>query len=226
MEQNLQLFLDKFVAANKVTYKDQPEVLALLEGLTLADLEFDDIELAPELGDAGRETSFSCPSRKFDAQSQQWLCATLQGEGVLAVTPEVAADLDAVVATGVVGLHLYKDGTSTLAAVLADRTADVTTLPDTIRGEIKAAVGYELVDADFVIPALVVDTVAEGEIMSHCIHDVFKIVWTAAPAPAATQQTEETQPTTETISQGTQPPAQNTSGDSSASGTATTEETK
>lgn len=177
MDANLQLFLDKFIEVNKQKYADEPEVLALLEGLTLADVVFDSIEIDESLGEGGRIASFHSPSRKFNAPQQQWLCSTLQGKNVVTFTDaKVFDDKAAVKALTAPGIYLHKAGDATAVSVLtAEDVADVATATQNIIAALTGAANYELKVEDLLIPTFTLGTDFEGQVSSHCIEDTFNV---------------------------------------------------
>ncbi|ASU03463.1 hypothetical protein RISINGSUN_207 [Erwinia phage vB_EamM_RisingSun] len=177
MDANLQLFLDKFIEVNKQKYADEPEVLALLEGLTLADVVFDSIEIDESLGEGGRIASFHSPSRKFNAPQQQWLCSTLQGKNVVTFTDaKVFDDKASVKALTAPGIYLHKAGDATAVSVLtAEDVADVDTATQNIIAALTGAVNYELKVEDLLIPTFTLGTDFEGLVSSHCIEDTFNV---------------------------------------------------
>ncbi|MBS9733499.1 hypothetical protein, partial [Pseudomonas aeruginosa] len=70
------IFLDKFVEFNKDRYKDDAEMLALFDGLTLADITISDITADganPELQSA----TVTSVSRNFKGVEQKWLPANI-----------------------------------------------------------------------------------------------------------------------------------------------------
>lgn len=201
MDANLQLFLDKFIEVNKQKYANEPEVLALLEGLTLADVVFDSIDIDESLGEGGRIASFHSPSRKFKAPKQQWLCSTLQGKNVVTFTDAtVFDDKAAVKALTVPGIYLHKADDATAVSVLtAEDVADVATASQNVIAALTGAANYELKAADLLLPAFTLGTDFEGLVSSHCIEDTFNVYFipkATAPSEPGTGEGGETDPGT------------------------------
>ncbi|EJI5696471.1 hypothetical protein NFI00_000174 [Salmonella enterica] len=199
MDANMQLFLDKFIEVNKQKYADEPEVLALLEGLTLADVVFDSIEIDESLGEGGRIASFHSPSRKFNAPKQQWLCSTLQGKNVVTFTDAtVFDDKAAVKALTTPGIYLHKTGETTAVSVLtAEDVADVATASQNVIAALTGAANYELKVADLLLPTFTLGTDFEGLVSSHCIEDTFNVYFipkATAPSEPGTGEGGETDP--------------------------------
>ena len=192
MDANLQLFLNRFIEVNQQKFADQPDVLALLDGLTLADVTFTRLEADPSLGTGGRVADLHSDSRKFDAKSQQWLCATLAGKDVITTIDDTLhPSVDDIKAQAVQGLYRMKVGSVESVVLALDHAAATEAeIGALVVSLLKADLQFAVEDAEITLPTpIVVGTDFTVEIDSDCIVDTVQVVWIPEPAAPAEEET-------------------------------------
>lgn len=185
MKANLQLFLDKFISVNQQKYADQPEVLALLDGLTLDDITFTRLDKDSSLGAGGRIADFESASRKFNAIDQQWICAELGSDTIITTIDDtVHASVDDIKAIGEAGLYRLSAGEiDTIVVVVESAELTAAEIKAQVAGMLVTDAGYTLTTEDFVWPETdpVVGTDFEASVDTDTIESSFNVVWLPEP---------------------------------------------
>lgn len=121
----LSLLLIPFVAKNQEIYKDDPEMLAKFEDLTVADLEIGEVSKE----DGVHSARISSPTRGFTSRlDQKWRPASVHSDKVLTLTEaEPLESKAAVEALTVPGIYSYLDAAGDIKVVVvidAETAAD------------------------------------------------------------------------------------------------------
>lgn len=146
---SLQLFLDRFLLVNKERYKNDPNALAILNGLTLEQLTFSNWQSKQDSGKPIQQTVDMDIVNKLVAHAQKYYTLDFASPLVskpVDATPVAEADLTSKAKTG---LYFYNDTSTTPARIAC---AVVVRAPKDLYSEgvavIKASCLFDLDDGE------------------------------------------------------------------------------
>jgi hypothetical protein len=152
----MSLFVTRFVAFNLNRYKDDAEKKALFDGLTEAELSFEDITSG---ANGLRSATVKSAARRFIGLEQSWTAANPNSaRGYDMTDATVYEDFDAVKALVVPGTYAFldEDGTTTKIAILLPHGTAEADRPAAAKAAFATALKYDTLDQEVTADATTV----------------------------------------------------------------------
>ena len=113
-----QLFLDRFISYNVIRYQNEPDFVAVLNGLTLGTIAFTNYQKFGGIGPTFWTVDVNSPSNKFMGTDQRYIPADFVFNGPAILKQETPLTLEELELTAVPGIYLIDQGVVLTGAVL------------------------------------------------------------------------------------------------------------
>lgn len=176
-----QLFLNKFLEVNLDRYADDPEMLPLFQGLTLAEIVISDLN--PGVPEAQTAT-VSSASRNFRGVQQAWTPAFLNSVNAFTLmnkdTP--LANLAELSEQTVPGVYGYTDGATVVPGLVLPSDTDSTTLEANAKAGFQSAYKYVIADSELTVGENDLSVTLNAYTRGSIVHVVAEVAVKVIPA--------------------------------------------
>lgn len=162
---NMQLFLDRFISVNRVRYRQQPSVLAILNTLTLQNVIFSKVRSSNDaFGELVRTVDMYVP-KVMKAMDQSWLPAYYTTPRITNMVTTDVQDENDLITLEVPGFYFYKDRYSKVqGCVVVPAQINPGDISDYVKDMVKNANAYQINDDQISVASnfseVIVDTPA------------------------------------------------------------------